>query len=181
MVVSPYYIFLAKPIDLLFILLISIYHYRTHIVLWCLNGFPLGAAAAFSIAFMSTCFVLPHLISSSQKDELDSSFSPVIIPGKTTHTRLFPKTHKFSYPYLLVAVPVGLRANVNSLLSLDEDTKQLNAWQRWIMLATPYKVDGQDYLERQECAGGLRGKLDRFLKSKVSERFCRSVGVHHPG
>lgn len=164
----PYYIFLAKPIDLYLLFLTSAYDYRARLALWSLDGPSTQAATAFISVLIGTCFVLPHFLSSSQKNQLDSSLSPVIIPGRTTHTRLFPKAHKFSYPYLLVAVPVGLRGNINCLLSLDEDTKNLNAWQRWAMLATPYKVDGQDYLERQECAGGLRGKLNCFLKSKVS-------------
>lgn len=164
----PHYIFFAKPVDLYLLLLTSAYNYRARIALWSLDGPSLQAAAAFFTVVISTCFVLPHFISANQRNELGSRLGPVIIPGRTTHTRLFPKTHKFSYPYLMVAVPVGLRGNINCLLSLDEDTKQLNTWQRWAMLATPYKVDGQDYLERRECAGGLRGKLDYFLKSKVS-------------
>ena len=168
LLVIPHYILFAKPVDLYLLLLISVYDYRARLALWSLNDSSLQAAAALITLLIGTCLVLPHFISSSHTDGLGSVLSPVIIPGRTTHTRLFPKTHKFSYPYLLVAVPVGLRGNINCLLSLDEDTIQLNTWQRWARLATPYRVDSQDYLERRECAGGLRGKLDSFLKSKVS-------------
>ncbi|KAL8910450.1 MAG: hypothetical protein Q9171_004244 [Xanthocarpia ochracea] len=34
---------------------------------------------------------------------------PLLFPSKTSHTRLFPKKHSFTYSYLLVGIPVGWR------------------------------------------------------------------------
>lgn len=82
---------------------------------------------------------------------------PYFIPCRTTHTRFFPKKHSFSYSYLLVGVPVGCRANVNGMLSMDFGNGGL-AW---------YDVDPADYLQRGSGHLGLRGKLDSFLVSQV--------------
>lgn len=93
-----------------------------------------------------------------------NSMKPLIFPCRTSHTRLFPKKHSFSYSYLFVAIPVGWRGHVSSVLSAD--TKGLpqnrgrprNGW---------FSVDSADYLARGDHLDGLQGKLDDFLKFQV--------------
>lgn len=94
-----------------------------------------------------------------------SPMKPVIFPCRTSHTRLFPKKHSFSYSYLFVGIPVGWRGYVSTILSADLKTlpwswgQPKNAW---------LNVDSNDYLARGENLHGLRGKLDAYLESQVS-------------
>lgn len=97
--------------------------------------------------------------------ESETSFlKPLIFPSRTSHVRLFPKKHGFSYSYLLVGVPIGWRGSINSLLSADLDSIECNSPHRkrgW------FSVNGADYLSRDYDANGLQGKLARYLKNQV--------------
>lgn len=98
----------------------------------------------------------------SSKDRTEPR--PLLFPCQTTHTRLFPEKHSFSYPYLLVGVPVGRRGGANSFLSADlqsgnvDEAHKSKAW---------FHVSARDHLERGEHVDGLRGKLDDFLQAQV--------------
>ena len=89
---------------------------------------------------------------------------PLLFPCQTTHTRLFPQKHSFSYSYLLVGVPVGWRGGANSFLSADlqsgivDGAHESKAW---------FHVSAKDHLERGQHVNGLRGKLDDFLQAQV--------------
>lgn len=91
---------------------------------------------------------------------------PYFIPSRTTHRRMFPKTHAFSYSYLTIGVPVGYRGRVNNLLTIDGSSDQLSWWQKLVAF-TPFTVDGEGYLSRGPNSRGLRGKLDEYLESEV--------------
>ena len=103
------------------------------------------------------------------RNDLDVSFlKPLIFPSKTSHTRLFPKKHSFSYSYLLVGIPVGWRNSIGSLFSADTDSIESNGSHRkrgWL------SVEGADYLHRGYDARGLRGKLAAYLESQVFQRL----------
>ena len=94
-----------------------------------------------------------------------SRLKPVLFPCRTSHTRLFPQKHSFSYSYLFVGIPVGWRGWVSSLLTADLKTlprrgrKPKNGW---------FNVDSADYLARGDSMHGLRGKLDTYLETQVS-------------
>ena len=93
---------------------------------------------------------------------------PLVFPCRTTHTRLFPKKHSFSYSYLFVGVPVGWRGSVGSFFSADlkslssKDLRQEHGWLR---------VESADYLNRGDNVHGLQGKLDSYLQSQVSQLY----------
>lgn len=74
---------------------------------------------------------------------------PLLIPSRTTHTRLFPKKHNFGYSYFFVGVPVGMTGRISSALSIDGVPP---AW---------FVVRAADYLNR----GGERLTLAEKLKS----------------
>ena len=104
-------------------------------------------------------------VARNKHGEDDSIFRPLMFPSRTTHTRFFPKKHSFSYSYLLVGIPIGWRGVVNSFLSADlqnecslEDATSKPAW---------FQVNAADYLERGGSSLGLRGKLEKYLKSQV--------------
>jgi len=80
---------------------------------------------------------------------------PLILPCRTTHSRMFPKKHSFSYSYLFVGIPVGWSGCAGSLLSADGTKKR--GW---------FHVDPTDFLARGDGHLGLRGKLDMYLESQ---------------
>lgn len=86
---------------------------------------------------------------------------PVIFPCRTSHTRLFPKKHSFSYSYLFVGIPVGWRGYISTVLSADLKTLRGQPGNGW------FDVDSADYLARGENPHGLQGKLDEYLESQV--------------
>lgn len=80
---------------------------------------------------------------------------PLILPCRTTHSRMFPKKHSFSYSYLFVGIPAGWSGCAGSLLSADGANKR--GW---------FHVDPADFLARGDGHLGLRGKLDMYLESQ---------------
>ena len=102
-----------------------------------------------------------------------SPFKPCLFPCQTSHTRLFPKKHSFSYSYLFAGIPVGWRGSAGSLLSADteslQDTRRRAAW---------FHVESADHLERGDSDQGLRGKLDKYLRSQVCRRLISKYKTH---
>ena len=94
------------------------------------------------------------------KDKYTEPFKPYLIPARTSHTRLFPKQHSFSFSYLLVGVPIGWSSRSGkSLLSIDSTSSVTSGGRGW------YDVDNQDYLHRGR-RGSLRQKLDEYLNTQ---------------
>ena len=84
---------------------------------------------------------------------------PLLIPSRTTHSRMFPKRHSFSYSYLFVGVPVGVSGRFSAALSVDSDTR---SW---------FHVDSADYLARGRSEHGLGQKLKQYLHTQgVTDR-----------
>ena len=107
-----------------------------------------------------------------------SPLKPLIFPCRTTHTRLFPKKHSFSYSYLFVGVPVGRRSSVGSVLSADAESlaRKDQAHKGWL------SVESADYLGRGDHVNGLQGKLDSYLRSQVGHTHYRPhpKGLYNP-
>ncbi|EMC92389.1 hypothetical protein BAUCODRAFT_38441 [Baudoinia panamericana UAMH 10762] len=84
---------------------------------------------------------------------------PLLFSSKTTHTRLFPQKHAFSYTYLLVGVPVGIQGRISRILSVDA---QKPAW---------FSVNAEDYLQRGRAEVTLAHKLKSYLHTQdVTDR-----------
>lgn len=97
---------------------------------------------------------------------------PLIFPCRTTHTRIFPRKHSFSYSYLFVGIPVGYQGPSESLISVgggkslvDEDGKRKHMNNTTKSL---FHIEAADYLSRGGNSAGLEGKLHVYLKSQVS-------------
>ncbi|KAF2169131.1 hypothetical protein M409DRAFT_64903 [Zasmidium cellare ATCC 36951] len=89
----------------------------------------------------------------------DAILPPLLITSRTTHSRLFPQKHSFSYSYLFAGVPVGLQGKVSNVLSVDSRTP---AW---------FDVRSKDYLDRGNDSAGLGEKLKRYLHAQgVTDR-----------
>ncbi|KAF5010018.1 hypothetical protein FDECE_3797 [Fusarium decemcellulare] len=95
----------------------------------------------------------------------DGTGRPFLIPSRTTHTRLFPKKHSFSFSYLVVGVPVGFSGNANGMVSAD--IPGTSSWlPHFLGRRAWYDINPADYLQRGYTDNGLRGKLDGYLKSQ---------------
>lgn len=101
---------------------------------------------------------------------------PLIFPCRTSHTRMFPQKHSFSYSYLLVGIPIGFQGSSGCLLTpgreefLYESTETKHAPKTtrfW------FRVKAADYLSRGNHTLGLEGKLHAYLRSQVS---CGKIG-----
>ena len=91
---------------------------------------------------------------------------PLIFPSRTSHTRMFPRKHSFSYSYLMVGIPIGWRGSVASMVSADvplPGTDTGRGKQRKVWLS----VDAADHLDRGSAHLGLKGKLHTYLNSQV--------------
>ncbi|KAI1053670.1 hypothetical protein LB507_007182 [Fusarium sp. FIESC RH6] len=90
---------------------------------------------------------------------------PRLIPSHTTHTRLFPRKHSFSYSQLSVGVPVDYSGNVNGFISNNEPSL-LTQLRRLFRPDAWFYVNPTDHLRRQHSPRGLRGKLYSYLESE---------------
>lgn len=103
--------------------------------------------------------------SRSDQGANEGFLKPLLLPARTTHTRLFPKKHSFSYSYLLVGIPVGWRGVVSSFLSADLPLEYLP--HSSIFQKLWFSISAADYLERGGGHLGLQGKLQSYLMSQV--------------
>ncbi|POR39029.1 Uncharacterized protein TPAR_00771 [Tolypocladium paradoxum] len=90
---------------------------------------------------------------------------PYLIPCRTSHTRVFPTRHSFSYSYLVVGAPVGYKGNVNGIVSIDEP-EQSASWPLAGSTKGWCDVNALDYLQSGHSDFGLRGKLDSYVRSQ---------------
>lgn len=100
---------------------------------------------------------------------------PRLIPSHTTHTRLFPRKHSFSYSQLSVGVPVDYSGNVNGFISNNEPSL-LTQLRRLFRPDAWFYVNPTDHLRRQHSPRGLRGKLYSYLESEVSVPITSRLG-----
>lgn len=147
--------------------------------------------AVFALFFLFSSFYLPGLLSyrdskshtgstettsverssgnrTAEKPQkpLSQILKPLVFACRTTHTRLFPKKHSFSYSYLLVGIPIGWQGSLNNFLSVDfEGHLTGKAYQHW--WPSWFSIISTDYLNRGSHAAGLKGKLDDYLDSQV--------------
>ena len=83
-----------------------------------------GVARGIALAFGLT--QIPKWLRKRKKSRAgkgspaNESPRPLFFPSRTTQTRLFPKSHSFSYSYLLVGIPVGWRGSVGGMLAADQ-------------------------------------------------------------
>lgn len=93
---------------------------------------------------------------------------PLLFPCQTSHVRMFPKKHGFSYSYLMVGIPVGWNGNAGGMISSEEEK---DSWySRWFSLKPGqawWTVNSDQYLGRGHAEDGLAGKLREYLHSQV--------------
>lgn len=132
------------------------------------------ATKCFPSLFICTGIMIAALLSFAPLTRRVSSWQgpgqPYLIPCKTTHRRLLPKKHSFSYSYLTVGIPVDFRGSVNGMIGVDEDPvpsfRGLFPFVK-VMLRSWYYIQASDHLQRSQHGPSLRGKLNLFLLSEV--------------
>ncbi len=93
----------------------------------------------------------------------------LLLPCRTSHSRVFPQKHSFSYSYLAVGVPVGFEGTAGGLVSVEAGDKSKQGPRGWFI------IDPEDYLERGKPGLSLREKLDDYLRAQVSRRCDMST------
>ena len=84
---------------------------------------------------------------------------PLLVPSKTTHSRMFPQKNSFEYSYLFVGVPVGMTGRSSKALSVDGSPP---SW---------FNIRASDYLFRGSKELSLAEKLQVYLERQgISER-----------
>ena len=86
---------------------------------------------------------------------ISSSLSPLIFQCRTTHTRMFPERHSFSYSYLFVGIPIGWQECIGSVISADVTSSR--CW---------FQVNAADYLTRDNSLRTLEQKLASYLRTE---------------
>lgn len=88
---------------------------------------------------------------------------PLLLPGRTTHTRMFPEKHSFEYSYFSVGIPVGWKGCAGSLLSADVELLEPRQRRRgW------FNINASDYLYRGGAERDLKARLGHYLRGEVS-------------
>jgi hypothetical protein len=115
-------------------------------------------------------YILSLTQTSSYCSEDDFPVKPMFFPCRTSHVRMFPKKHGFSYSYLLVGIPIGWKGSVDGMLSADTPKDQ-RPWYIKLLSLRPggawFTVNGDDYLGRGHVDGGLQEKLKKYLESEA--------------
>lgn len=138
------------------------------------SGLTFYSLAKSAIIALSTSVVLLQLVRATWPGTRHSTTRGLgrvlLFPSRTTHSRMFPERHSFSYSYLVVGIPVGWEGVAGGMVSsgVERSTSLFS----WLSLKSKfrkgwYDVDAADYLERGNRELGLRGKLDAYLKSQV--------------
>ncbi|KAJ5385708.1 hypothetical protein N7509_008249 [Penicillium cosmopolitanum] len=91
-----------------------------------------------------------------------------------THARMFPERYNYGINYFLVGTPVGLRARVGALMTIDSDrsdqqspaTYFQNFTQQLFRKFAWFGIDTSQYLHRGDGHMSLTQKLEIFLKER---------------
>lgn len=169
-VIFAYFTFLGSRLDLLLTVIFLTFRNAALVTPWIRNSATAQAAIGSVLAVLAGRLIF-RLIRSAlgSRDAVawDGPGRPYLIPCQTSHTRVFPKKHSFSYSYLVVGAPVGYRGNVNGIVSIDEPEPAASRLLAGSRAKGWYDVNALDYLQRGHGGLGLRGKLDNYLKSQV--------------
>ncbi|KAK3945850.1 hypothetical protein QBC46DRAFT_61854 [Diplogelasinospora grovesii] len=170
------FLFTGVPGDAVLLLIFSVFRRQRHILADCVDSALFGglvkAAKTTCIAFI--VFQIFRLVWTRVSDPPWNRPGKVLLfPCNTTHARLFPKKHSFTYSYLVVGVPVGWEGNAGGMVSVGPQSSK-SGLSSWFSLRPQvrkgwYHIDPADYLARGKGHLGLRGKLDEYLESQGAD------------
>jgi hypothetical protein len=118
---------------------------------------PLAGLGALALFVLATVALMRANSSPKPREWEDYDCThPLIHRCRTSHTRMIPKKHSFSYHYLQISIPVGFKGSCGSLVSVDNPSQ--NSW---------LHVWAEDYLQRDGSLTTLKLKLSAYLQSQV--------------
>ena len=102
----------------------------------------------------------------NRNSHVTQPFKPLFFPARTSHTRLFPKQHSFSYSYLLLGIPIGWEGYAGgSFFSVDTSCSRGSSVYRSRNARGWFNIENEDYLQTGYCTN-LKEKLDDYLKGQ---------------
>lgn len=169
--------------DLLWLLRFSLWAFRLNFLSFLRDGdYSMPSVAvicALLISFTNGVGLSDWIIRTSEHEDYETAsdpqaMRPLVFPCRTSHTRIFPKKHSFSYSYLFVGIPIGWRGSVGSFLSADLNSLAPKTEQSRPVSKSWFSVEAEDHLTRKTHISGLLGKLEAYLKSQVGLRKTAS-------
>lgn len=163
---------LSSPADAAILVCFSVFWQR------CLFAALIGSAilrdaikasTGISILACLLLFLIRSLRGRIETPPWDGPGKVLLFPCRTSHFRMFPKRHSFSYSYFTMGLPVGFEGHAGGMVSVG--AKGSPCLLSWTLSASPrgwFTVDAGDYLEPGKSELGLRGKLDMYLRAQVS-------------
>lgn len=132
-------------------------------------------AIGLAIIFFQPLRFLALLFDSTQPATTECG-RPLLLKCETTHRRVFPKKHAFTYSYLVAGIPVSWKGQAGGMLSAEVPPTPhplAKLAPRGAKQMTWFQVSPEDHLDRGGANMGLRDKLDAYLRSEVSreQRF----------
>ncbi|GAB1313886.1 hypothetical protein MFIFM68171_04096 [Madurella fahalii] len=149
---------------------------QRHVFAIALGSILLQETVKATVGVLVIAFSLFHILrlkgAEVEKPKWNGPGKVLLFPCRTTHSRLFPKKHSFSYSYLTVGIPVGFEGDVGGLVSVGTRAKpKLSSWLPSVSPVSGawFSIDPGDYLERGKSELGLRGKLDMYLRTQGAD------------
>ncbi|CAD0090756.1 unnamed protein product [Aureobasidium mustum] len=117
------------------------------------------------------------IVEQENESSVEQLIPPLLLPGRTTHSRMFPQKHSFAYSYFSVGVPVSFKGCAGSMLSTNLEmlppSQRRKGW---------FNVDASDYLYRGGEERGLEARLRCYLRGEgvPDEAWCFAYLVTAP-
>ncbi|KUJ16097.1 uncharacterized protein LY89DRAFT_648248 [Mollisia scopiformis] len=163
----------GSSLDIILLAILEIYKHWQFIIEFVqanINPVIVIDISKYVVAVFTTLQIARFAIALSRSEFCSDEFpvKPMLFPCQTSHVRMFPKKHGFSYSYLLVGIPVGWKGNSRGMISAEEEDSR--PWYiRWLSMKPSlgwWTVNSDDYLARGHVHDGLTGKLRGYLESQ---------------
>jgi hypothetical protein len=162
-----YYIFLGNKVDNILLSAAVLLGQQSLLLGFVRVTLPIASYGALAVSVWVVAQAWRGLLVANPGPQRRGAGKVLLYPCRTTHSRLFPKRHSFSYSYLTVGIPVGWEGVAGGLVSVGgEAAGGIASWVPGLGRGW-FHVDAGDYLERGSRTLGLRGKLDAYLESQV--------------
>ena len=154
--------------DLLYNIAIVTFPYRSALYSYLLLVLPPGLLICLIVSALLRFLVGP--LQKIPTATWHGPGQPYLIPCRTTHSRLFPVKHSFSYYYLAVGIPVGFKGNVKGMIGID-DRLTSSIWTKFpfsdLFACSWFSIRASNHLQRGQEELSLRQRLDLYLQSEV--------------
>ncbi|KXX76500.1 hypothetical protein MMYC01_208085 [Madurella mycetomatis] len=130
------------------------------------------AAVGFLVIAFSLFRILRLKVVGTGQPKWNDREKVLLFPCRTSHSRLLPRKHSFSYSYLTIGIPVDFEGDAGGLVSVGIRAKPgLSSWFSSVLPVSSawFSIDPGDYLEREKSELGLRGKLDVYLRTQGAD------------